>query len=443
MDSCWICLESEGELTRGGCACRGSAGTAHLSCLVQMAETNPDCWLRCPTCKIEWDGQRSVGMARARVERNSREPWPQAFLDVFQGLSPQAFQHAKERERLLALGNYGCALLANTTDLDGARVALEECLAGRRQLLGPDDPDTLFTMGRLGSLARREGDNAKALPLLKGALEGTQRALGVEHPETLRLNQNTANLYCVMGNHKAARDLMEPCVAAQRRILGNTHPETLGATRALGTIYSSLGDLPKADALLEEVVAASQQTLGREHAETLLGLSNHGQIRFELGHYDEGIGMIQAAHDGLQRNYGLSYEYTKNVAETLAQLLSNKKFLEAAEAKMMDREMTPDDVFLSLCLAQGIHPGDGAADGERDRATVKLVASTMLQQMTDGSGANRAKANRRDRTAAMRAQRPGAVHASVVGLQSRADLNGSRAEVAQFLSEKGRYKCSV
>ena len=66
----------------------------------------------------------------------------------------------------------------------------------------------------------------------------------------------------------------------------------------------------------------------------------------------------------------------------------------------MDREMTPDDVFLSLCLAQGIHPGDGAADGERDRATVKLVASTMLQQMTDGSGANRAKANRRGRAAA-------------------------------------------
>ena len=61
-----------------------------------------------------------------------------------------------EHERLMALGNLGCALLANSNDIAGARCALEECLAGRRRLLGPDR-STPTRCSRLGGWGRWRG----------------------------------------------------------------------------------------------------------------------------------------------------------------------------------------------------------------------------------------------------------------------------------------------
>jgi hypothetical protein len=49
-----------------------------LSCLIQNAERNVanNEWVSCPTCKKSWEGQTSVGLARARVDRNSHNPRP-------------------------------------------------------------------------------------------------------------------------------------------------------------------------------------------------------------------------------------------------------------------------------------------------------------------------------------------------------------------------------
>ena len=71
---CIICLDRGDEPLHRNCACRGpTAGFAHMSCLVRYvssaAETNPDLWYDCGTCKQRYFGATMLGLARARWER--------------------------------------------------------------------------------------------------------------------------------------------------------------------------------------------------------------------------------------------------------------------------------------------------------------------------------------------------------------------------------------
>ena len=75
---CHVCLEGHdeaegggGRLMHGGCGCRGSAGFAHLLCMVEVAMHNPDSWTMCPTCRQDYTGTTVLGLARARDGQGS------------------------------------------------------------------------------------------------------------------------------------------------------------------------------------------------------------------------------------------------------------------------------------------------------------------------------------------------------------------------------------
>ena len=80
VHECWLCLESEdsaGAATAPtGCACRGSAGHAHLSCLIAAArhKKKSSAWLECPTCKHRYFGPMYVGLAKARWALHRDKP---------------------------------------------------------------------------------------------------------------------------------------------------------------------------------------------------------------------------------------------------------------------------------------------------------------------------------------------------------------------------------
>jgi hypothetical protein len=228
--------------------------------------------------------------------------------------------------------------------------------------------------------------------------------------------------------------------------------------RTLGTICGEMGDTVKAEEILREVVKSSQQTLGKEHSETLFALAVYGQMRHTMGNLEEGLSMATEAYDGLLERYGPDYGYTvsvRSMVESLHALQRQQDMLtpQRFEERLLNRKETPDDDFISLCLAQGFHPGDRAADGtcKRDPATVKLLAQNLLAQvqgMRDahgGAAASRAKVNRTSRARVMQGVQQSSllVRAVVVGLHSRPELNGSQAEVVTFLPDKVRYKCTV
>ena len=160
---CWVCLEdadADGIATAPtGCACRGSAGHAHLSCLVATAQHAADydarhlAWHSCPTCKQEYTTPMSVRLGRTR--------W-----GLYRG-RPEG-----DMERGDALGHLATAL-QNTrgpTETAEAQPLLEERLAGLRRSHGDKAEQTLMSMINVATARVSLGEHAAALPLLEEAL---------------------------------------------------------------------------------------------------------------------------------------------------------------------------------------------------------------------------------------------------------------------------------
>ncbi|WP_234374945.1 tetratricopeptide repeat protein, partial [Streptomyces sp. NRRL WC-3605] len=62
---------------------------------------------------------------------------------------------------------------------------MEELLADRQRVLGPEHPDTLSTRFYLARWRGEAGDAAGAVTALEELLADRQRVLGPEHPDTL------------------------------------------------------------------------------------------------------------------------------------------------------------------------------------------------------------------------------------------------------------------
>ena len=59
----------------------------------------------------------------------------------------------------------------------------------RESLLGPEHPDTLFTMEGLARVLDGQGNYQEAKSVLRQTLIGRERVLGIEHPDTLMIKK--------------------------------------------------------------------------------------------------------------------------------------------------------------------------------------------------------------------------------------------------------------
>ena len=82
--SCWICLESNGEL-HNCCACRGSAGYIHLSCAVELnnQSTTSSSDGVCPTCKTIYTGAVHAALGKNAQESASTDARKANTLALF------------------------------------------------------------------------------------------------------------------------------------------------------------------------------------------------------------------------------------------------------------------------------------------------------------------------------------------------------------------------
>jgi hypothetical protein len=72
-------------------------------------------------------------------------------------------------------------------------------------VLGPDHPDTLWTMSNLAAIRRDLGDLKGAHDLHEQALAGLRRMLGDDHPHTLTTKERVSDLRLVLAARPAQR----------------------------------------------------------------------------------------------------------------------------------------------------------------------------------------------------------------------------------------------
>lgn len=252
---CWVCCEgssADRPLLSTGCACRGSAGLAHLDCLVQAAKHDVECWTTCPTCRQEYTGAADVGLARARWALVRERP-------------------AEDEERLFVANNLAVTLKESAGDNEGALALLLEVLAVRRRALPPGAPPDAGTIDSMINAALQHlemGHLTEALPLAEAAVGAARATWGDAHEDTLVAIASLGAVRNGLREYGAARPLLEEALEARRRTLGEGHLETMNSMHLLGQCLVGQGERRAGLELLSEAVTTSRRVLGEAHPST-------------------------------------------------------------------------------------------------------------------------------------------------------------------------------
>ena len=261
--TCFICMDGAAEegLVRG-CACRGAAGVAHVSCLARQAQVAVERgdggpgfarWHTCGLCEQRYHGvvQCALGWAcwRTYVGRLEAD-WP----------------------RRLAINVLGNGLSEAGHDEDA--LAVGEAELSMKQRLGDSEEHLLAAQGNLAVTYEEMGRHEEALDLQRDVSSGRLRLNGEEHEKTLLAATNYTVSLLKVKRLEEARSLMRKTIPVARHVLGEGHRLTLmmsmNYARALiRALDATLDDLREAVTTLENAERTARRVLGGAHPLTV------------------------------------------------------------------------------------------------------------------------------------------------------------------------------
>jgi tetratricopeptide (TPR) repeat protein len=159
-----------------------------------------------------------------------------------------------------------------------ARLNLETARAS----LGADDPTTLGSAERLGTILWHLGKIEEAEALLRQNVEDRRRVIKPEHPDTLR---SVYALSRVLRERKAYADAEQFAYAYAHSIqcsLGSNHPEYVTALVNQGDVFRDKGDLVQAERYYGQAAREARVLLGANHSRTRAVAENHAQVIRDL-----------------------------------------------------------------------------------------------------------------------------------------------------------------
>jgi tetratricopeptide (TPR) repeat protein len=276
--TCYICTQALHWKTKEGlvrmCACRGTAGFAHVSCLAEQAkilfqeaeENNLDWdvknprwvrWYTCSLCKQQYHGVVNCAMGWAVWKTYvGRSEWDEV-----------------QRLAMTALGNG----LYNAKRFDEELVVREAELSILRRV-GAPDAHMLAAGSNLANSHDALGRHEEAVNLYREVYSGRLKIHGEDHFDTLREANNYASSLNQHRRFGEAKALLRKTTPVARRVLGASHiltlrmgwiyAESLYGPYAFGDTGATLADLREAATMLEEVATTARRVLGGGHPTT-------------------------------------------------------------------------------------------------------------------------------------------------------------------------------
>ena len=251
------------------CACRGTAGFAHVSCLAEQAkilfaeaeENNLDWkvknplwarWHTCSMCEQDYHGVVRCALGWACWKTYVGRP----ETDLARGS---------------AMGALGGGLSAAGHHEDALTVGEADLAVARRN--GASEHDILCVQSNLASLYDNLGRSESASRLRRDVYSGLLKLNGEESIETLAAAENYALSLIDPECVEEAASLLRRTVPVARRVLGESHDLTLRmrATYARA-LYddpaATLDNLREAVSTLEDTERTARRVLGGAHPVT-------------------------------------------------------------------------------------------------------------------------------------------------------------------------------
>ena len=248
-----------------GCACRGTAGFAHVSCLAEQAkilcdeaeEKNSDDnqwsrWHRCSLCKQGYHGVVRCALGWACWKAYLGRP---------------AGERLADETRDLALSALGNGLSQAKQHADALSVREVELSIQRR--CGAPESAILKTQVNLASTYASLGRSNEALQMKRDVYFGHLKVKGEEHPHTLTVGTNYAAQLLTEKRHTEAKSLLLKMLPVSRRV-GENHDLTLRMRGCYAeALYSdpdaTLSDVREAVNTLEEMYRTARRVFGDAH----------------------------------------------------------------------------------------------------------------------------------------------------------------------------------
>ena len=271
--TCYICTQALHWKTKEGlvrgCSCRGTAGFAHVSCLVEQAkilvaeaeENNLGVearnkrfrrWDTCSLCEQDHHGVVAGALGWACWKTYVSRPEADRCRRMAMTLLGNGLMRAHHHED---------ALSVQETEL-----AMERRLGGSEENLLTVQTNLAITYGALGQIDR-------ALQLERGVYHGSLRLLGEEDEDTLISANNYVGSLSDLKRFKEAKTLVRKLIPIARRVLGESNEITLSMRRFHGmALYKDPGatidDLHQAVTTLEDLERIARRVLGGAHPAT-------------------------------------------------------------------------------------------------------------------------------------------------------------------------------
>ena len=267
--TCYICTQALHWKTKEGlvrgCACRGTAGFAHVSCLAEQAkilvaeaeENHSDDsqwhrWHRCGLCEQDYHGVVLCALG-----------W--ACWKTYVG-RPEA-----DDVRRMAISVVGNGLYLAKHHEDALSVMEAELSMMRR--LGEIEHNLLAAQGNLANAYRSLGHLEKALRIERDVYSERVRLDGEEHERTILAASNYASSLVQLERFEEAKILMRKTLPVARRVLGESNETALRMRWVYGAVLyndpgATLDDLREAATTLEDPERIARRVLGGAHPTT-------------------------------------------------------------------------------------------------------------------------------------------------------------------------------
>ena len=268
--TCYICTQAVHWKTKEGlvrmCACRGTAGFAHVSCLAEQAkilvaeaeENNLDLkvknerwsrWNRCSLCEQEYYGVVKCALGWAC--------W-KAYLG----------RPEEDGARIMATNQLANGLGA--VRHHEAALSVKKAELVMRQRLGDSTENLLALQSNIATTYGKLGRTQDAMSMERDVYSGRLKLHGEEHPQTLRAANNYASGLFDLERFDEAKTLMRKTIPVSRQVFGDGHDLTLKmrwiyAAALSGDPSATLDDLREAVATLEETERIARRVFGGGH----------------------------------------------------------------------------------------------------------------------------------------------------------------------------------
>ncbi len=167
--------------------------------------------------------------------------------------------------------------------LPEARARLEQALAIREQILGPEHPTTMNARAELANIRVLEGDVAGGRADLERALVAYERAFGPDHPDVALVLNNLGNLDGTAGELEAARGRFARAIEIRERAYGMDHPSLGNSLANLAKIDRQLGEVGRALEGARRALRIREATLGAGHANVVAARELVAELEAEVG----------------------------------------------------------------------------------------------------------------------------------------------------------------